>query len=108
MNDSKQSTKELALEDVISASVQIPVVKVNRDKFLEKQFAGKGVNIQDVITLGPVDAGISREDIANMANKLIIKRTSQSSIASFVAGIPGGLAMAATIPVTAAETVNFC
>lgn len=33
-----------------------------------------------------------------MANKLIIKRTSQSSIASFVAGIPGGLAMAATIP----------
>lgn len=98
MDNSKQLTKDLALEDVISASVQIPGVKVNRDKFLAEQFAGKGVNIQDVITLGPVDAGISREDIANMANKLIIKRTSQSSIASFVAGIPGGLAMAATIP----------
>ena len=98
MDDSKELTKDLALEDVISASVQIPGVKVNRDKFLAEQFAGMGVNIQDVITLGPVDAGISREDISNMANKLIIKRTSQSSIASFVAGIPGGLAMAATIP----------
>ena len=38
------------------------------------------------------------EEISNIANKLIMKRTSQSSIASFAAGIPGGLAMAATIP----------
>lgn len=38
MENSKQLTKDLALEDVISASVQIPGVKVNRDKFLAEQF----------------------------------------------------------------------
>ena len=95
---SKALSKEIVLEDVIGASVQIPGVKVNRDKFLTEQFAGLEINVQDILDLGPVEAGITREDISVAANKLIIKRTSQSSIASFVAGIPGGLAMAATIP----------
>lgn len=104
MDDSKQLTKNFAMEDVISTAVQIPGVKVNRDKFLAEQFAGVDTNVQDIITLGPVEAGVSREDISNMANKLIIKRTSQSSIASFAAGIPGGLAMAATIP---ADVMQF-
>lgn len=104
MEDSKQLTKNFAMEDVISTAVQIPGVKVNRDKFLAEQFAGVDTNVQDIITLGPVEAGVSREDISNMANKLIIKRTSQSSIASFAAGIPGGLAMAATIP---ADVMQF-
>lgn len=104
MDDSKQLTKNFAMEDVISTAVQIPGVKVNRDKFLAEQFAGVNTNVQDIITLGPVEAGVSREDISNMANKLIIKRTSQSSIASFAAGIPGGLAMAATIP---ADVMQF-
>lgn len=104
MDDSKQLTKNFAMEDVISTAVQIPGVKVNRDKFLAEQFAGVDTNVQDIITLGPVEAGVSREDISNMANKLIIIRTSQSSIASFAAGIPGGLAMAATIP---ADVMQF-
>lgn len=104
MDDSKSLTKNFAMEDVISTAVQIPGVKVNRDKFLAEQFAGVDTNVQDIITLGPVEAGVSREDISNMANKLIIKRTSQSSIASFAAGIPGGLAMAATIP---ADVMQF-
>ena len=98
MDDSKQLTKEFAMEEAITTAVKIPGVKVKRDEFLAEQFAGSDVNIQDIITLGPVEAGVSREDISGMANKLIIKRTSQSSIASFAAGIPGGLAMAATIP----------
>ncbi len=96
--NSKGLSKEIVLEDVISASVQIPGVKVDRDKFLTDQFTGSGMNVQEILDLGPVEAGVSREDISVAANKLIIKRTSQSSIASFIAGIPGGMAMAATIP----------
>lgn len=95
---SSQSSKEIILEDVITASIKIPGVKVNRNSFLAEQFASEGVNVQALIDLGPIEVGLSRERIAEIANKLIIKRTSQSSIASFVAGIPGGLAMAATIP----------
>lgn len=100
----KQLSNNISLEDIITTSIKIPGVKVNRDKFLAEQFAGTGANIQDIINLGPIDACISREDISNTANKLIIKRTSQSSVASFVAGIPGGLAMAATIP---ADVMQF-
>ena len=100
----KQLSNNISLEDIITTSIKIPGVKVNRDKFLAEQFAGTGANVQDIINLGPIDAGVSREYISNTANKLIIKRTSQSSVASFVAGIPGGLAMAATIP---ADVMQF-
>lgn len=100
----KQLSNNISLEDIITTSIKIPGVKVNRDKFLAEHFAGTGANVQDIINLGAIDAGISREDISNTANKLIIKRTSQSSVASFVAGIPGGLAMAATIP---ADVIQF-
>ncbi len=104
MEEIKKLSKEIAIEDVIGAAVQIPMVKVERDKFLAEQFAGSVDNIQDIIDNGPVEYGISREILSSMANKLIIKRTSQSSIASFVSGIPGGLAMAATIP---ADIIQF-
>ncbi len=104
MNDSKQQTTELALESIISTSVQIPGVKVNRDKFLAEAFATENVALQEVLDFGPIKAGISQDRLALISNKLILKRTSQSSIASFVAGIPGGLAMAATIP---ADVMQF-
>ena len=90
--------KQVVLEDVIINAIKIPGVKVDRRKFLAEQFASKVNNIEEVLSNGPIEAGIGRTDINVMAKKLIITRTSQSSAASFVAGIPGGLAMAATIP----------
>lgn len=104
MSDSKQQTTELALESIISTSVQIPGVKVSRDKFLAETFATEDVVLQDVLDYGPIKAGITRDKISLISNKLILKRTSQSSAASFLAGIPGGLAMAATIP---ADVMQF-
>lgn len=95
----KDVAKEFAIESVISSAIQIPGVKVNRDKFLAEIFATeKNVKIQDVLDNGPIEAGATQEQLSIITSKLILKRTSQSSIASFVAGIPGGLAMAATIP----------
>lgn len=90
--------KELALDNVITSAVQIPGVKVNRNKFLAEIFAADDVSIQEILDIGPVQAKVSQDKLSNLAGKLILKRTSQSSIASFAAGIPGGLAMAATIP----------
>lgn len=96
--------KQLALENVITTAIQIPGVKVNRNKFLTELFATEDVAIQEVLDCGPISAGISQKRIAAIAHKQILKRTSQSSAASFVAGIPGGLAMAATIP---ADVMQF-
>lgn len=104
MSNTNDQTKEIALEGIITTSVQIPGVKVSRDKFLAEMFATEDVVLQDVLDLGPIQAGVSRDKLSLIANKLILKRTSQSSAASFVAGIPGGLAMAATIP---ADVMQF-
>ena len=100
----KNSAKQLVLEDIITKTIQIPGVKVNRKQFLAEQFASKANNLEEILDKGPIEAGIKREDIKLLSKKLILTRTSQSSIASFVAGIHGGLAMAATIP---ADTLQF-
>lgn len=92
------STKQLILEEVITHAIQIPGVKVNRKQFLAEQFATKADNLEEILDRGPIEAGIKSDVIVHLSKKLILARTSQSSIASFVAGIPGGLAMAATIP----------
>ena len=104
MSEQNKIEKEVALESIITSAVQIPGVKVSRDKFLAETFVSENLPIQDVLDMGPVAAGISQERLTAIANKLILKRTSQSSIASFAAGIPGGLAMAATIP---ADVLQF-
>ena len=90
--------KEVALESIIASAIKLPGVKVDRKKFLAEMFAREDVVIQDVLDLGPIVANISQDRLTILANKHILKRTSESSIASFAAGIPGGLAMAATIP----------
>ena len=104
MSEQTKIEKEVALENVITSAVQIPGVKVNRNKFLSETFASENVVIQDILDYGPIEAGISQEKLSKLASKLILTRTGTSSIASFVAGIPGGLAMAATIP---ADVLQF-
>lgn len=104
MGNQAEAGKELALEKIIIPAVQIPGVKVNRKEFLTKRFAGEDVILEDVLNYGPVEAGCTKEQLARISRKLILERTSESSVASFVAGIPGGLAMAATIP---ADVLQF-
>jgi uncharacterized protein (DUF697 family) len=94
------------LEVVITNALRIPGVKVNRREFLIKTFDNhlSNLQIQDLIEKGPVLAGIKLSTIEREAKNLINKRTLQSSGASFAAGLPGGFAMAATIP---ADTLQF-
>lgn len=103
MEQAKNETTSVALETIITNAVKIPGVKVNRSKFLAEAFARDDIDLQTIIDMGPVSAGISQERIEKAATKLIFVRTSQSSVASFVAGIPGGFAMAATIPADVAQ-----
>lgn len=104
MSEQNRTEKEFVLENAITSAIQIPGVKVDRRKFLSEVFSSEDVIIQDVLDLGPIEAKVSQEELSVLASKLILKRTSQSSLASFAAGIPGGLAMAATIP---ADVLQF-
>lgn len=90
--------KDVSLEKIVTSSIQLPGVKVNRSSFLTGVFEKDGYDLDAILESGPLAAGISREKLAAIANKIVLKRTGESSVASFVAGIPGGFAMAATIP----------
>lgn len=98
-NEQKENKKSLDLTNVISTAIQLPGVKVSRDAFLREQFKDSPrERIDLVVERGPVEAGCTREELKRKANKIIKERTAISTGASFAAGIPGGLAMAATIP----------
>lgn len=94
---------EVALETIISNAIKVPGVKVDRKKFLAEKFSNEN-DVQNILEVGPIQANISQEKLRNMAKKLVITRTSESSAASFAAGLPGGVAMAATIP---ADVLQF-
>lgn len=46
MENAKKLSTDFSLEDVITTSIKVPGVKVNRDKFLAEQFAGNGMDVQ--------------------------------------------------------------
>lgn len=92
-------TKEITLENLIATAIQIPGVKVDREMFLREQFKNlEDVSVDTIVEVGPVNAGVSKEDLLKKAETILRSRTTKSALASFAAGIPGGLAMAATIP----------
>lgn len=96
--ENKQIVKEYMLEDIIERAIQIPGVRVDRRKFLAEAFSSYCDSLDELLEKGPIEIGMDQKTLETIANKLILKRTSQSSFASFVAGLPGGLAMAAAIP----------
>lgn len=93
-----------SLEGIVSSVIQIPGVRVSRRDFLYSSFGKLTDNPELLIEQGPVAAGISRDVLDRLAQKLILTRTSESSFASFLAGLPGGFAAAATIP---ADVMQF-
>ena len=95
-----------SLEIILTNALKVPGVKVNRTEFLSKALH-EYVSYNDLVVVlenGPIEAGVNINTLDKVAKSLIEKRTLQSSGASFAAGIPGGLAMAATIP---ADTLQF-
>ncbi len=94
-----------SLVNVIATAIQVPGVKVNREDFLLSAFKNESLEMRNkILEVGPVKAGISRRELKKLAESTINTRTIASSTASFVAGLPGGLAMVATIP---ADTLQF-
>lgn len=94
------------VELIIANALKMPGVKVNRKEFLVKTFGDKlsSDKIPFLIEKGPLEVGVSTDKLNRMAKSLVNKRTLQSSGTSFAAGLPGGWAMAATIP---ADTLQF-
>lgn len=94
-------------EVILLNSLKIPGVKVDRNKFLY-DLLSHHIKDEEVINLAinknTIESGIPVAKLNKIAKSLINKRTTQTTTASFAAGLPGGLAMAATIPM---DTVQF-
>lgn len=96
-----------ALETVLTQLLKVPGIRVDRTAFLCDQFKASIPNNMTRIRLldaGPMAIGATEKELQQKARKLINLATAQSTTISFAAGLPGGFAMAATIP---ADTVQF-
>lgn len=99
--------QELATQ-VLQQVVKLPVVKVDRSKFLVDKFS-KELDPKDIPTLleqGPTSL-LSQEILDRVANACIRDNVLLASGTSVLAGLPGGIAMAITIPADVAQFYGF-
>lgn len=84
---------------VMGAALSMPGVKVDRDDFLKKELKNycSPEQLNLAISNRPIN-GVSKEIIDRIANACINSHTTKVTTISAVAGIPGGFAMAGTIP----------
>ena len=100
--------KEDVAMQVLQQVVKLPVVKVNRSKFLMDKFS-KEVASKDIPRLleeGPT-ALLPQETLDRVANACIRDNVLLASGTSVLAGLPGGIAMAVTIPADVAQFYAF-
>lgn len=96
-------------EDIIILGLRIPGVHIDREEFLRKQFMKNYANdvIQDAVKFNPAYAGITVEEIDNIADQVIQYERNCVSGISLALGAPGGVAMVATLPADIAQYYGY-
>lgn len=96
-------------EDIIVLGLRIPAVHIDREEFLRKQFMKNYANdvIQDAVKFNPAHAGITVEEIDNIADQVIQYERNCVSGISLALGAPGGVAMVATLPTDIAQYYGY-
>ena len=88
------------IEDVIALAIKTPGVHISRSSFLSKElFKNHPQEVVDkAVAATPAQAGIPADEIDKIADEVIkFERNCVSGISAAL-GVPGGWAMAATIP----------
>lgn len=91
---------EIDIEDIITLAFKAPGVHVTRSDFLQKElFKNHSQEVIDIaIATTPAQAGISSDEIDDIADEIIkFERNCVSGISAAL-GAPGGWTMVATIP----------
>ena len=100
----------------ITAALKLRGVKVDRTSFLLEIFE---LNPKTklpltpeeqtrLIEFGPIDSGLATpREVKKIAEDLCGKKTLLSAANSFIAGLPGGITMAATVPIDVAQFYGF-
>lgn len=100
---------KIDVQDIIIIALKTPGVNINRADFLEKQFMKNYPQevIQDAIKFNPAHAGITVEEIDKIADQVIQYERNCVSGISLALGMPGGAAMAATLPTDIAQFYGY-
>ena len=85
---------------VLDAAAKLPGVRINRAAYIRSALSRHCTEeqIEKAIAESPAKAGIPLKVITEIANTSIAYETSKVTGISALAGIPGGLAMVATVP----------
>lgn len=87
-------------QEIIEASVRVPGVRIDRKEFLiknlSKHFQEDTVNM--AVEYNPAKAGISTKDLHKIAKSCINYETKMVTVISAATGLPGGYAMAVSVP----------
>ncbi len=97
------------IEDIIVLAIKTPGVHITRASFLKKElFKNHPQEVVDkAIATTPAQAGIPADEIDKIANEVIkFERNCVSGISTAL-GVPGGWAMAATIPVDITQYYGY-
>lgn len=100
---------KIDIEDIIIISLGIPGIRINRAEFLKKELQRYCTQeeISNAIEHNPTYAKISNEIIDKIADQVIKYERNCVSGISTALGMPGGLAMAATIPTDIAQYYGY-
>lgn len=100
---------EIDIEDVIIMGLKVPGIRIDREQFLRKEFfknCSEDV-VDAAIASTPIHAGIPIERINAIADEVIkFERNCVSGISAAL-GMPGGVAMVATIPADIAQYYGY-
>lgn len=100
---------QIGIEDLIGQGLKVPGVRIERSDFLRKEFSKNHPSyvVEDIVQHNPAHAHINMREIDKIADEVIkFERNSVSGISAAL-GMPGGLAMAATIPADLAQYYGY-
>ena len=96
----KNGNGQIDSEDIIIMAMKLPGVRIDRETFLSKELSKNHTpeQVAEAIRTNPARAGIDAKEIDKIADEVIkTERISVSGISTAL-GMPGGIAMAATLP----------
>lgn len=101
--------QQLSFTSIIESAAKLPLVRIGREEFLTKNL-GKlctQTQLQKAIVEGTLHADIPVATLDSLAKAVINAETIKVTAISTAAGMPGGFAMAATIPADLAQFYGF-
>ena len=104
-----EKVQNIDIVELLQKAAKLPGVAINREEFLKKELDNYCTDevISLAIKKNPAFADISRETINKIADEVIKSETTKVTSVSAAAGLPGGFAMAATMPADLVQYFGF-